>query len=133
MNYALQNIVAFFLIVATIVAAAYFLVLRQDGQYIPESLGDIGCIHPVYISEDNLQPTLTRGTYISLNQCVRSTTSMTDGTVIYFEYDDENVLGIIEGRETKVNKTYYTVNIGDKTVEVDPSTILAYTTLQSEE
>ena len=72
MNFGLQNIVAFFLVLATVVIGAYFLFFRQQGQYIPETWGELGCIHPIYIEKEDLQPKLQRGTFLFLNQCVSS-------------------------------------------------------------
>jgi hypothetical protein len=128
MNFALQNIVAFFLVIATVIIGAYFLFFRQQGQYIPETWGELGCIHPIYIKGEDLQPKLQRGTFLFLNQCITGKGTFNNNDVVLIEEDGEKTYGIVEDRDGDM----YTVNIGDSTVEIENTYITAYTTLPSE-
>ncbi len=128
MNFGLQNIVAFFLVLATVIIGAYFLFFRQQGQYIPETWGELGCIHPIYIEKEDLQPKLQRGTFLFLNQCVSSKGIYNINDVVLFEDDGEEIFGVVESR----NGDTYSVNIGKSKVETEAKYVIAYTTLPSE-
>ena len=128
MNFGLQNIVAIFLVLATITIGAYFLFFRQQGQYIPETWGELGCIHPIYIKNDDLQPKVQRGVFFSLNQCLSEESIFNTNDIVLFERDGEEMLGVVEGRE----KDIFSVNTGKEIVEIESEQVVAYTTLPSE-
>jgi len=128
MNFGLQNIVAIFLVLATITIGAYFLFFRQQGQYIPETWGELGCIHPIYIKNDDLQPKLQRGTFLFLNQCMTSKGVFATNDVVLINQDGEKIYGIVESR----NGSTYSVNTDKGTKEIEGQYISAYTTLPSE-
>ena len=134
MNFALQNIVAVALIIAAIIAGTYFLFSRQQGQYIPGDWADLGCVHPVYIKKDYLQPRLQQGTLLSMNQCIKDYNNFSQGDILYFEYENENMLGIVESKSSGFKNITYTVDIGlDGKIEVLADSVIAFSTLPSEE
>ena len=128
MNFALKNIVAFFLVIATVIIGAYFLFFRQQGQYIPETWGELGCIHPIYIKGQDLKPKLQRRTYLVLNQFITVKGPFNNNDVVLIEEDGEKTYGIVEDMDGDM----YTINIGDSTVEIENTYITAYTTLPPE-
>lgn len=133
MNFALQNIVAVSLIIVALIAGTYFLFSRQQGQYIPPSWGELACVHPVYIKKDNLQPTLQQGTLLSMNQCIKNYDNFSKGDIIYFEYENDNMLGIVESKKDIVGDVFYVVDIGlDGKIEISAEYVIAFTKLPSE-
>lgn len=132
MNYALRNIVSIVLVIFIIGFGYYFLFSRQQGQYIPESWADLDCIHPFTISSDALQPTLVKGSILSLNQCIKNKESLQVGYIVTFRQDGIKRIGIIEDIQIKDGEIYYVItnqndDTGQYTVLSDD--ILAYTTL----
>ena len=134
MNWALQNIVAVALIIAAVIVGTYFLFSRQQGQYIPPSWGELGCVHPVYIRKDSLQPTLQQGTIFSMNQCITDSNDFSQGDILYFEYENENMLGIVDSKSSGYKNIVYTVDIGlDGKIEISADSVIAFSKLPSEE
>ncbi len=135
MNYALRNIVSIVLVIFIIGFGYYFLFSRQQGQYIPESWADLDCIHPFTISSDELQPTLVRGSILSLNQCINDKENLQDGYIVTFKQDSIKRIGVIKDKEIKDSQTYYVIttqndDTGQYTVLSDD--ILAYTIIPTD-
>lgn len=129
MNYTLQNIVSLLVFLFAVFFGIYYFVLRQQGQYVPETWGELGCMRPVYIQSDSLQPTLLKGTYLSLNQCVESKVNFQTESIVYFNDGQQKGLGIVEQRKGGI----YTIKIDkEESIEVKGEDIIAYTTLPSE-
>ena len=84
MNYVLKNVVAIAVTLFALIFAIYFFFSRQQYQYIPDSIGKIGWIHPVYIKDDILEPTVTKGTYIFLIHCIKEDDVIKMGSIVYF-------------------------------------------------
>ena len=127
MNYTLQNIVTISVTLFALIFVIYFFFLRQPYQYIPDSIGSIGCIYPVYIKEDILEPTLTENTYIFLNQCIGQNETIQVGSIVYFEYEEEKQLGIL----TNSKGDSYIVDFGiEDNMSVVKSSILGYNSVE---
>ena len=134
MNFALQNIVAVILIIAAVVGGTYFLISRQQGQYIPDDWADLGSVQPEDIKKDYLQPRLQQGTLLSMNQCIKNYRNFSKGDVLYFEYDNENMLGIVESKKEVNREIIYVIDIGlDGKLEVPSDSVISFTKLPSED
>lgn len=135
MNYALKNIISIVLILFIIGFGYYFLFSRQQGQYIPESWADFDCIHPFNITTDALQPTLVKGSILSLNQCINEKVNLQEGYIVTFRQDGIRRIGIIKDIKIENRETYYVIKTnnddsGEYTVLSDD--IVAYTILPLE-
>jgi phage repressor protein C with HTH and peptisase S24 domain len=80
------------------------LILRQKDQYLPESVNKIGCIYPVRVLGNSMEPAIKDGIVLSMNKCIKNRNNLPIGTIVVFEENGikrvariKEKLGLAEG------------------------------------
>ena len=69
-----------------------------------------------------------------MNQCIKNYRNFSKGDVLYFEYDNENMLGIVESKKEVNREIIYVIDIGlDGKLEVPSDSVISFTKLPSED
>jgi len=132
MNYTLRNIIGIALTLFIIIFGYYYLFARQQGQYVPESWGDLDCMYPVMIGTDALEPTLRKGSILMLNQCIPDKDDLEIDYIVSFNYDGVKRIGSIKDViyiDRKVSYIVTTHNDGTGEYTISSEDVLAYTKL----
>jgi signal peptidase I len=97
------------LVVAAGVVAAYLILFRQKGYYMPESLEEVKCVYPVGVQGDSMEPAIKSGSTLSLNKCIEDRESLSSGQVVLFEEKGVKRIGRIKERVKLEEGVFYKI------------------------
>lgn len=123
------------LIILSVVAAAvlalillYFIVFNKPNQYIPSSLGEIGCIYTLSVQGDSMEPAISSGQIISMNKCVDDKDNLVAGQIVLYLSNGRNTIGRISEKVTLLEGISYKItrdNRPGEEITITPSEVIA--------
>jgi phage repressor protein C with HTH and peptisase S24 domain len=114
-------------------ATLYFLIVRQQGQYVPASISEVGCVYTVSVAGDSMTPAIKSGTVLSLNKCIQDKNNLTTGKVILFEDGGMKKVGRIKEKLTLAEGVFYKIsrdNRPGEEITISSNSILAVSEIQ---
>lgn len=90
--------------------AYYFLVFRKSTQFIPQSSSEVGCVYPIRVQGNSMEPTLKSGSLISFNSCIADKTNLEIDKIIVFDEGRVKRIGRIKEIVSVEGEVFYKIS-----------------------